>query len=117
MSIGTPEVVSKNFKETIKEYESGHFLASAFITSRVIRYILDKIEGETDDEKIRSLISRGVIQKNRKDIHTSIIKASRRSRNYLSHDIGIFPDSSDSLSLLGDSISLLKYYISYVKIG
>lgn len=111
-SIDIPEIELsiKNLTEAVDEFESGHFLASALIASRVVAYTLSKIKGKNDDEKIRSLIDCGAIPKDRKDIHTSLIKTSRRARNYLSHSIYIFPEPSDSLSSLGDSIGLLRYY-------
>lgn len=109
------EFFTKNIEEAITEFESGHFLASAILSSRVIAYTMDKFEGEKDEEKIQKLIIKKVIPKDRKDVSTNIMKASRLSRNFLSHNIQIFPSPSDSLSLLADSITLLQYYISQVE--
>lgn len=109
------EIFLKNIGEAIKEYESSHFLASALISSRSIIYIIDQIKGTTDEDKINTLIRKKVISKKRKDITINLIKACRKSRNYFSHDIKISPDPSDSLSLLGDSVNLLQYYVSYIQ--
>ena len=51
---------------------------------------------------------KGIIEKDRKDVHESIIKASRRARNFFSHDIKVFPTPSEALSLLGDAIGILE---------
>jgi len=117
ISADIPEIdsITKNIEEAVREYEKGHFLASTLVISRVIVYILSRLEGKTDDERIRLLVSSGVIPKDREDIHTFILKTCRKARNYLSHDIRVFPDSSDSLSLLGDSVTLLNYFILYTK--
>jgi hypothetical protein len=99
--------IEKNLQEAINEQEKGHCLASALITSRVINHILDHIQGEDIDKKIKFLHDRNVIGKEREE-ETFIIKASKRARNIFSHDIRIFANPSDSLSLLGDSIKMLR---------
>ena len=57
---------------------------------------------------MRFLREKGIIEKDRKDVHESIIKASRRARNFFSHDIKVFPTPSEALSLLGDAIGILE---------
>jgi len=51
---------------------------------------------------------KGIIEKGRKDVHESIIKASRRARNFFSHDTKVFPRPSEAHSLLGDAIWILE---------
>lgn len=51
----------KNLSEAITEAEQGHFLASAMISSRVIRYIVDNIPGERDEDKVEYLVESGAI--------------------------------------------------------
>jgi hypothetical protein len=97
----------RNLGEAIKEYENGHFLASTLITSRVIVYTLDQIEGGTDEEKIKFLQGKNVIPNDRKDVKEFIIKAGKKARNFFSHDMRIFAEPSDALGLLGDSVKLL----------
>ena len=96
----------RNLSEAIDEYEKGDFLASALISGRVIIYALGQIPGESDEEKVKFLREKGIIEKDRKDVHESIIKASRRARNFFSHDIKVFPTPSEALSLLGDAIGI-----------
>lgn len=98
----------RNLEEAIDEYEKGDFLASALISSRVIIYALGQIPGESDEEKVKFLREKGIIEKGRKDVHESIIKASRRARNFFSHDIKVFPRPSEAHSLLGDAIGILE---------
>ena len=98
----------RNLSEAIDEYEKGDYLASALISSRVIIYTLNQIPGQSDEEKVRFLREKGIIEKDRKDVHESIIKASRRARNFFSHDIKVFPTPSEALSLLGDAIGILE---------
>lgn len=113
LSTHLPEIeyFNKNIEEAMREYERGSFLASALITSRVVIYILEQLEGETDLDKVGSLIEKGIIPRKRKDVSESILKACRKARNYSSHDIKIFPQASDSISLLGDCIGLFHYFI------
>jgi hypothetical protein len=98
----------KNLSLAKEEHEKGHFLASVLITSRVVICALDKIEGKTEQEKIKFLRDKGIIQKDRKDVEEFIIKASKKARNFFSHNINIFANSADSLGMLGDSAKLLK---------
>jgi len=101
----------KNLSEAILEQEKGHFLASALITARVINYTLDQIEGRNIDEKIKNLRDKGIIKKVEKektDEEEFIIKANKKARNIFSHDIKIFANPSESLSMLGDCVRLLR---------
>ena len=98
----------RNLNVAIDEYEKRDFLASALISSRVIIYALAQIPGKSDEEKVKFLREKGIIEKDRKDVHESIIKASRKARNFLSHDIKLFPTPSETLSLLGDAIGILE---------
>lgn len=105
----------KNIDEAIRECEQGHFLASVLISGRIIRYILDQIPGKDIEDKIETLREKGVINKERKDIRESVIKAARMARDFSVHNIEIMPQSPDALSLLGDAVNILKLYIQFYK--
>lgn len=105
----------RNLEEAIEEYEKGDFLPSALISSRVIIYALNQISGKSDEDKVKFLRVKGIIEKGRKDVHESIIKASRKARNFFSHDIKVFPTPSDTLSLLGDAIGILGIVAKVLK--
>ena len=98
----------RNLSEAIDEYEKGDYFASALISSRVIIYALNQIPGKSDEEKVKFLHEKGIIEKGRKDIHESIIKAGRLARNVFSHDIKVFPTLSEAHSLLGEAIGILE---------
>ena len=105
----------RNLEEAIKEYEKGDYLASALISGRVIIYALNQIPKKSDEEKVRFLREKGIIEKGRKDVHESIIKASRRARNFFSHNIKVFPRPSEAHSLLGDAIGILEIVSKVLK--
>lgn len=105
----------RNLEEAINEYEKGDYLASALISSRVIIYALEKIPGKKDEVKVKFLQEKGIIEKERKDIHESIIKANRKARNFFSHDIKVFPTSSEALSLLSDAMGILEKVSKFLK--
>ena len=105
----------RNLKEAINEYEKGDYLASALISSRVIIYALNQIHGKSDEEKVKFLREKGIIEKERKDVHESIIKANRKARNFFSHDIRVFPTPSEALSLLSDAIGILGIVAKVLK--
>ena len=100
----------KNLENAVMEAEKGHFLASALITSRIVDYVFHQIKGEDIKQQIKVLTESGAIEKDDDKTKEQIIKANKKSRNYLNHRIDTFAESSDALSLLGDSLTLLKIY-------
>jgi len=100
--------VIRNLDEAIAEAEQGHWLASAMISSRVISYVVDKIPGDKDEDKVRYLIKRGALPKDRRDVQQRVITSMRLSRNFLSHRVDLFPDPEDALMLLGGAFSLTR---------
>jgi len=100
--------VAKNLREAIDEAEHGHHTASGMISSRVICYLIDRIPGNGDEEKINYLIERGMIPKDRKDVQKQLIKSMRLFRNALSHRIDLFPDSEDAIMLLCWAFNLAR---------
>jgi len=100
--------LKRNFITAIEEYEQAHYLPSAMIVSRIICYCIDKIPGKKDNEKIKFLISKGLISKERRDEKEKLLTMLRLSRNILSHDINVIPSSEETLMLLGGALSLVK---------
>ncbi|MEM2179119.1 MAG: hypothetical protein QW272_09910 [Candidatus Methanomethylicaceae archaeon] len=105
-----PEI-SNNIKEAIDEIEQGHNLAAALIASRVICYVLDKIQGKNDKEKAKKLIELGVIEKERKDEYENFLRASRLSRNFLSHKPSLYPKPEEALQIVISAFHLARYLI------
>jgi hypothetical protein len=100
--------IDKNVEMAIEEYETGHYLSSALLSSRVIVSQLDKIAGKGDEEKIKELKDSGRIKNKRKDTVAQLVKASRLSRHFLSHNPNIFAEPDEALSLLSDGIRIVK---------
>ena len=88
----------------LEVFPLGFFIILTDLETRLIIYALNQIPKKSDEEKVKFLREKGIIEKDRKDVHESIIKASRRARNFFSHDIKVFPTPSEALSLLGDAI-------------
>ncbi|MFW6048469.1 MAG: hypothetical protein ACOC87_04175 [Candidatus Natronoplasma sp.] len=101
----------KNMNKAIEVFEKGYYLASALISSRMIIYLIEKIPGSNDEEKADFLEREAMIEES--DEKSFLIKVNRQARNYFSHDIKSYPDSSDALSLLGDSVKLLRLYLDF----
>jgi hypothetical protein len=112
--------LADNIKMAIVEYEQGHFLASALIASRIIVYVYENIpseEAQKDrfEQKLQTLIKKGVIDKDRKDEQKLFLRAAVHARNYLSHDIKIFPQVEEALSLISSAVTFCKYFITLRK--
>jgi len=103
--------VIKNLRKAVEEAEHAHYLASAMISSRVIRYIVDKIPGKKDEDKVRHLVETRIVSPKKKDEVEELMRAMRRSRNFLSHRIDLFPEAGDVLVLLGGALSLSKFLL------
>jgi len=114
---GLDITIVRNLREVIMEAEQGHHLASAMISSRVIRYVIDRIPGKTDEEKIKYLTGRGVVPKDQKDKQRQVMSVMRLSRNFLSHRIDLFPDSGNVLILIGGAFNLAKIVLLLSKKG
>ena len=114
-SEGLDVMVVKNLKEAIMEAEHGHRLASAMIASRIIRNLIDRLEGEKDEDKVDYLVRVGAVPRDRKDMQRQILTAMRLSRNFLAHRVDIFPETSDVLTLLGGAFNLSKIWLELSK--
>jgi hypothetical protein len=113
-------VTADNIRTAIKEYEQGHFLASALIASRVIRYVYEKIpsEGAQKDQsqqKLQTLIKMGLIDKDREDEQKLFLRGSVRARDYLSHNAKIFPQVEEALFLISSAVTFCKYFITLIE--
>jgi hypothetical protein len=104
------EYYKKNIIEAISEQENGHFLASALIAARVINWIFDQINGQSLENKIQYLRQKEILKgdKGKSGEEEFIIKANKKARNIFSHNIKVFANPSESISLLGDCIRLLR---------
>lgn len=109
--------LEKNVVQAIDEYEKGCFLGSALIFGRVVTFVVAKIPGADVDEKIRYLREKQIIGKEEKDVEQHMIKGNKKSRDVLSHDLRNYPDSSEALSMLTESVILLKVLSKASKTG
>jgi hypothetical protein len=125
------EFLVRNIREALGEYEQGHFLASALISSRVITYVFEKIPRPRETQmlkdqmrkedqrarpssaelKVRTLIERGIVDEGRREEQESFLKFSKEARNILSHQAHIFPDATEALMLITSAITFCKYLI------
>jgi predicted DNA-binding ArsR family transcriptional regulator len=110
-----PPLYEINVTEAIKECEKGDFLGSALISCRMIQYILDQISGKDINEKIESLKKQGLIEPKGEIPSEYIIKADKKARNYLSHNLTALASCSEALELLGICKRLLKLLKEYQK--
>jgi hypothetical protein len=106
----------KNFNNAIKNLNDDDALGSSLITARILDYMLSQldsnnnIEGNNITEKMKTLSDNKIIDTDIDILTTLIIKAQKKVRNALDHTISYSPDTSESISLLGDCVSVLKIY-------
>lgn len=110
-NLGDHAYLAKNLKEAIEEYEQGHFLASGLIASRVVNYVISKIPGGKDEEKVKNLVERGIIGRERRDEQEAFLHASRLSRNVLVHQPWISPRPEEAVELIAHAVKLCNYLL------
>ena len=105
--------IEENLNESLIELDSGHFLGSAMITSRVIDYVLSQLKIR-DKEEIKDLIKSTNDKIDKKTLKEQTEKISRLSRNLYTHRIDRFASKfSQAQSLLSDCLFLLEMLKQY----
>lgn len=114
-NLGDRAYLARNLKEAIEEYEQGHFLASGLIASRVVSYIISKIPGGKDEEKVEKLVERGIIERERRDEQEAFLHASRLSRNVLVHQPWTSPKPEEAVELIAHAVKLCNYLVKIME--
>jgi hypothetical protein len=102
----------KHLMLAVDEYENGHFPASALLAGKSVVYVLNCLQGATDEEKVDYLVKSGLLEEKLKD---KSLKAARKARNYFSHDISAFAEPSDALNSISEAVDLSLKWKSTVK--
>jgi len=103
-------LIIKDLNASIIEAEYSHYLAAAMISARVIQHIISKIPGNNDKEKMQYLIDKQYTSQDRKDDQEQLLTVWRLSRNYLSHRVGLNPEPSEALIIIGGAFKLARLY-------
>ena len=61
------------------------------------------------------MVKEGLIDKERKDEIKDLTYSAKKARDFLSHNVSLYPDSDDALKLLGSAIKLTKMSIDSPK--
>ncbi len=110
------EEIIDHLKNAVNEFEQGHFLASSLISGKVALYCVEKIKGESDENKYKTLEDLGVIdKKERYGRKNMFLKAMREIRHAISHKLYMFPDNTESLEILSMAFNMVKTYIKYLQ--
>jgi len=99
-----------HLENALMEYQNKHYLSVVILSGKVIVYVLEQIRGKSDEEKLKELESRNILPK---DLKADFLNATRRARNYYTHNINTSPAASDALDMLAKSFqfaNMLKKY-------
>jgi hypothetical protein len=100
----------KHLSKAIDEHESGHYLAAAMVAGKAATYINGRLDGTSEEEKVENLIRKGLVDPKLKE---SFLRASRKTRNFYSHDLSAVPEPQEALSAVSDAVDLaIKYWKS-----
>lgn len=99
----------KNCRLAIEEVGIGHKLSASLIAARGYEAARKDCFSDMKEEQIiQELVAQKLILVDRKDVSNSLIKALRTARNYSAHNVNIYPEFSEALSLVGDYITFLR---------
>ena len=109
-------IIIKNLSEALKEGEFDHSLACGIISARIIIDRIEKIEGESDEEKLSNMVKRGVIDKDEKSKESSkfFLDAAKSARNAVTHKIKFLPQGSEALTLLSYAFRICNLINKYI---
>lgn len=100
----------KNLRVALEEFELNHLLATTLICGRITIYSLDSISNEID-EVINEMKKVGLLKpKGSADL---ILKSNKKIRGLFAHDLNYFPGPSETISIFGDTINIVKKVAEY----
>jgi len=105
-----------NINMAIKNLNDNDSLGSALISARTLDYMLSQlasakyIQGDSIEEKLKYLVDKKVLEDDRDTLILAVMKAEKKVRNLLDHNIKFIPDTSNSIALLGDCVYVMKIY-------
>ncbi len=110
---GVDDNTIKNLNQALIEFEYNHLLSTVLVCGRIGIFYLDSIPGKNIDERIKNISKEGLLKtKGSKD---NLIKANRGIRGLFAHDLNFFPIASQTLSIFGDTIGIVRIVNSYKK--
>lgn len=107
---------ASNLDKALDELAKGDDLAATLIASRVIDVVFKKIENkdvEKELDKLRAEIKTKIDEFKKKsgipkEVSDVLDRTYKNSRNYVEHDIHIFPEPSDAYELVGGTITIVN---------
>lgn len=106
-----PNNVMKNLYVALEEFELNRLLGTTLICGRLAIFHLDSIPGKEIDKQIEELKKIGLLTT--RGSEENVLKANKKLRGLFAHDLNYFPSPSDTLSILGDTISIVKIVNQY----
>jgi hypothetical protein len=98
----------RHLSKAIDEHESGHYLAAAILAGKTTMYLIEKWPNKTSNEDIaKGLVEKGVLSQ---ALQSSFVTGLRRARGYFTHDLASWPDISEALSMVSDSVDFAMRY-------
>lgn len=110
-----PGIFIKNLRESLKEFDSGHYLPSVLLSTRMIIHFLESIKGKSDEERLDTLINNKIFpnQTKHKEEYKAFIDAVRTSRNVAHHDPNYFPDCPTALSITTAAFRMTNIFLDF----
>ncbi len=105
--------ILKNLIEALNEFENNHLLATVLICGRIIIYLLDSVSNKIE-EVIKEMKLVGMLAA--KGSEELILKANKKVRGLFAHDLTYSPEASETLSIFGDTINIVKKISEYKKL-
>ena len=98
----------KHLSKAIDEHELGHYLAAAMIAGKSANYVNEQLNGGTEEEKVEYLVQKKLLDPN---LRENFLKASRKTRNFYSHDLNAVPEPEEALNAVSDAVDMAMKYM------
>jgi len=105
--------VLRDLYEVIGDLELNRRLGAVLICGRIIIFHLNSVPGDIN-EKIKKIKETEILET--KGSSEWVIKANQKSRGLFSHDLNYFPTPSEAISILGDTVKIVKIVTHYHKV-
>jgi len=102
--------ILKNLLEALEEFELNHLLATTLICGMITIYSLDSMSYQVD-EVISKIKKVGMLKP--KGSAESILKTNKKIRGLFAHDLNYSPGPSETISIFGDTINIVKKIAEY----
>ncbi len=102
---GVSQNTLKNLIEAHESFELNRLLGTSLICGRIAIFYLDSVPGNIN-EKVEKITNAGLLVSKGSQDH--VLKTNQKIRALFAHDINYLPSASETISIFGDTIFIVR---------